>query len=208
MALAAGLALVESDRLAKRGRDDALATSFPTADPGSISRFQAHYAGRIASGKPRPGAICVYQLAALTETELGLTPEGLTFARLPNPLLDGTGTPSRVLSDDEREALVDLIARNVPGERQAFEVLLAAIRRGCTRFEELVLATGDAVPGKWTSQVLKTQVAGTLARMNDLGLTDKVRQGRRVIYGLSKAGNKTLMAWIKNESIGVQRVGA
>lgn len=183
-----GVLLSRMDGQAGRGRDQALATSFPGDEEASVARFLAIFAGRMTTVGARPGAVCSYQLACFDHKHFGLTAHGMEFARLFNPLLDGTSEPAGLLSSEEQRFLVGVIRTSVPGERWALSRVLRAVARGATRFEDVVTAVQPDVPPQWSAAFIKSQISGAIGRAHELGLLGKQRAGRHVDYSLTASG--------------------
>jgi len=122
---------------------------------------------------------------------VGLTEAGLEFARISNPVLDDSDLSSS-LSEEEIEFYLEHIRARVPGEVYAFELILSLIAEGVNGREELNEQIKKRVPLDWTDAVVNTQRAGAMARMYELGLIEKSREGLRVEYGVSERGIRWL----------------
>ena len=116
---------------------------------------------------------------------------GWEFATLENPVLDQTtdSRPDR-LSTEEQEWLLDYIREHVPKEVYAFKTLLQAINEGADTPGELDDYLAQNIPGgdSISSSYLSSQRSGALARMADLSLIERRREGVHVRYVVTVDG--------------------
>jgi Arc/MetJ-type ribon-helix-helix transcriptional regulator len=199
-----GSRLRDLDRRLGTHRDEALATAFPDEGPEGQKgrlRYENHFVGHTVNGRPG-GLPADLRLAAILmrKNRPWVTPTtaGWEFARLPNPLLDGSAAaaPPHRFSDEEADFLLRHIRQAVPAEAFACRVVLSLIAGG-DRTPEL-LTRGLAAylpPGKNPNKLkdfLSTQRTGVLGRASDLGLIRRVRQARHISYRLTDRGQAFL----------------
>lgn len=201
------------DRRFANHRDDALATAFPD---GSIEgqkgrvRYQNHFVGHTVKGE-QGGMLVDVKLAVIhvikNKPHILPTVAGWDFARLINPLLDVpvSETVSR-FSGEEVAFLLRHIREHVPVELFAYRVMLSLISEGKSTPELVNQGLAKYLsPGKKIEDeqdFLSTQRNGVLGRMADLGLVSRERQGKRISYHLTTAGEKFL------DEVGPIHVGA
>jgi len=180
-------------------RDEALATGFPSGG-ASADKSRLRYANQFVASMNKhgqlSGLLAGLKLINITNERahrIQLTKPGWAFAILQNPILDGqpSAPTSDRLSNDERELLLDHIARCVPVEDYAIRTVLASISAG--------LLTPDALDGvvkklpvsktDGVSELfIRTQRSGLISRVADLGLVTRERDGVRVSYAITRAG--------------------
>ncbi|MBS2023596.1 MAG: hypothetical protein JST92_14430 [Deltaproteobacteria bacterium] len=188
--------LLDTDDLAKgRKREELFATGLPRrGNIPSVDRFQTQYIARLTrSGEIYPGAVCHYGLADFDGDQLGLTARGVEFARLPNPIADGSWeTATKTLSSEERAFLIRHVRDAIPGERLNFETVLAAVAAGSDTPEELLTTVQGVLPDTWSDVMARTHVSGVVARMSELGLLQRTWEGRHVRYSLTASASPFL----------------
>lgn len=183
----------------KVGRDDALSTAFPRSGPESEKsrvRYANQFVGSINFHGQLSGLLSDYRLAALATAdppELLLTTHGLAFAKLSNPVIDGTQREmTRKFSSEENSFLMNLIRQFVPVEDFAFRTLIKAVLDGADTPDKLGEALLSLTPSdsnrSLSNSFLASQRSGALSRMADIGLIMRVRQGVRVTYAITDLG--------------------
>jgi hypothetical protein len=193
-------------------REEALATAFPNTGEDS-DRSRLRYANQfIASLNAQnqlSGLLVDLKLINLVrgkEPLLLLTGPGLHFAKLPNPILDeplppnSNGWGRSRFTDDEIEFLISHIKEHVPAENYAFRMVLGAMVENKNTPELLDTALKYLWPIEKKPDIsdafITTQRSGVIARMSDLGLVTRHREGPRVRYeatsrGVAYIGGKT-----------------
>lgn len=183
-------------------RDEALATAFPS-DSADVNKSRLRYANQFVGsinklGQLRglPSDLKLVNSRGTKEPKLVLTEPGWYFAKLQNPILDGSSGSSERLSAVEKEFLIKHVQTNVPVEDFAIRVVLTALREGTSTPEDLDRALAKYAPPRTEKPVsqafLSTQRAGVISRMGDLGLVERVRDGLRVTYKVSNSGSQYL----------------
>lgn len=172
------------DLRAGRKRPDLWATAFPTEDRGSQRRYISQFLGK--PGQLRSmGGVEMLGLAIFEETEgehvVGLTPAGIQWASLENPIFDGTH-PTATFSVIEARFYLEHVQRYLPAE-YAFTQRVAQLVEGGEDRSSLDASLASLYP-RWTD-FISTMRAGVLGRLHDLGLLHRIRKGQRVEYALS-----------------------
>lgn len=168
-----------------RKRDEQLATGLPKrGNSASRDRFISQLVARVTrGGNVYAGALCQYQLAAFEGDRVALTRDGLAFASLENPIMDGGDSQARVtLGDEEVRFLTDLILRRVNTERQDMGIVLLGIADGHGTPTELSNVVRTRLPQDWTEGMMLTHISGLVARLADLRLIRRKWDGRFVTY--------------------------
>ena len=192
--------LAKNDAKYKRRWGERLSAGFPIGkdEESSLNRYESHFVGY---ERKKDGAL----FGALFDLKLGnaevvgralsvgLTEAGLEFARIPNPVLDNSDLSSS-LSEDEIEFYLGHIRARVPGEVYALELILGLIAEGVDGREKLNEQIKNRVALPWTDAVVNTQRAGAMARLYELGLIEKRRDGLRVEYRVTDTG----MRWLSS----------
>ena len=200
-AAALGDFLVHHDEQNDIARDDALSTAFPsTGENGEKGRLR--YANQFVASVNKQGQVSgllmglkLINSRGRKGTRLMLTEVGWRFATMPNPLLDGLQQiPTQKFSEDERDYLLDHIARSVPVEDFAYCVILRTILMGNDTPDMVDAALLQHVPQdgdrSLSKSFLSSQRSGAISRMTDLGLVERVRDGVRVSYLATDIGEK------------------
>jgi hypothetical protein len=125
---------------------------------------------------------------------IGITEEGLKFSSLVNPVLDDNNYEI-ALSEEESLFYINHIKENIKGEYEAMKWMLPQIKNGINDREALNKVIEKEYKKAWgndtTEAVINTQRAGLIARMFELGLIEKEKDGIRVKYVVSNLGNQT-----------------
>lgn len=182
-----GSLLDEWDKLSQKERGSELATALPRRkNNASLDRFLSQFVARITrASEVSPGAVCQYDLARIEDAAVGLTTEGLAFAALTNPILDGHDRKAiAALSDDEAAFLAKHIRTWVPTEWQDMKSVMEAVRSGKASPNEVAAAVRGELPDTWTESMIQTHVSGVIARLGDIRLLRRTWQGRNVRYEL------------------------
>jgi hypothetical protein len=192
------------DAKAGAGRDDSLATAFPTRGKDSAKSCR-RYANQFVVHQNSKGELCglMADMKLLSVTRQGgdqlavPNPVAWEFASLTSPVLDGVGEgPRDKLSQEERGLLLRHIISSVPVEAFAYRAILEAVGHGHNTPESIDLALGASLAPKraemLSASFLASQRSGAVSRMADLGLMERVRKGVRVTYAATEAGQAFL----------------
>lgn len=200
-ALALGDYLAALDAVRTAGRDDALATAFPTtgegADKGCV-RYANQFVVYQNSRGELSGLMVDLKLINVVrrrkERLIVPTQVAWEFATLANSVLDrhGEGAAER-FSAEERALLIRHIAASVPVEAFAYRAILQAVRDGDDTPDTMDGALKKAYVAEDRAEALSqsflaSQRSGAVSRMSDLGLIERQRTGVRVSYAMTDAG--------------------
>lgn len=191
-----GLNLWKEDKKQGRLRDSFRSTGLPIhkIEAKSKQRYKTHFLAYLRKDGVMEGALGRLKFVNLKrepeDNELiGITREGLDFAGLENPLLDNNDTGKGTLSERETEFYVKHVLHNIPGESQAMKQILKHISNGVStpkglnrRLEE------DYAEYGWSEDVLNTNRSGLISRLHELGLIEKIKEGKEVTYAVTSQG--------------------
>lgn len=193
-----GLILKKIDGKLKRGRDDRVSVGFPIGQNKEISeqRYQAHFLASIRSDYILDGAMARLKFVDIEETNdrkylIGLTKEGLEFAKFISPILDNNINSERTLSDDEIDFYLNHIEKNVRQELNPIFHLLDIINNGSFSINEIDNGIKQIKPS-WKDTFVTTYRSGALGRINELKLVRKSKNGVMVRYNISDKGKNFL----------------
>lgn len=193
--------LARNDAKYNRRWGERLSAGFPIGkgrkERASLNRYASHFVGsQRKKDNALFGALFELQLGSCqvegTKLSVGLTEGGMEFARLPNPVFDNDDLSSP-LGEEEAKFYLDHIRARVPGEVYAFTLILRLLADGVNGREELNQHIKDTVELPWSDKVVNTQRAGAMARMYDLDLIEKDREGLTVSYQPTPRG----LDWLK-----------
>lgn len=179
-------------------RDNALATGFPKAGHDS-EKGRLRYANQFVAAVNKAGQVSglLIELKLINyipakNPRLLLTEAGWEFAVLHNPVIEGgADRPVGRLTTAEQDFLLNHIGRHVPAEHFAYQTILEAVASGAATPGELDAAVMKHVSvGKDLNPAfLSSQRSGAVARMCDLGLLARAREGVRVSYIVTERGH-------------------
>ncbi len=187
------------------GRDDALSTAFPTT-AGDADKARVRYANQFVAYQNTRGELSglmvdlkfINVVARRKERVIVPTRVAWEFARLRNPVLDGTANGvAEKFSSEERSLLLRHIVSSVPVEAFAYRAILEAVQGGDNTPDTIDAAlkksyvTEDRA-GKLSQSFLASQRSGAISRMSDLGLIERQREGVRVSYAMTEEGRAFL----------------
>jgi len=194
-----GLALKRVDEREGHAWGEKLSTAFPVSDKveRALGRFGSQFVGHVRGDGAMFGALVELKFGNIIgrdrDARIGLTRAGLKFAQVANPVLDESDY-SRPLSKEEIHFYLDHIARRVPWEASAFRLILSIIGDGITGREQVNSAIKKRLKVEWSAAQVNTERAGTMARMFQLGLLDRERDGIKVEYKVTERG----MRWLRS----------
>jgi hypothetical protein len=202
-AAALGDYLTALDEVRKTPRDDALATAFPTTGEDA-EKGRARYANQFVVYQNGRGELSGLMVDLKLINVVHHRKERLVvptrvaweFARLPNPVLDGSDSQAEKFSPEERELLLRHIASSVTVEAFAYRAIIEAVINGNNSPDTIdaalkVYVTEDRAE-KLSQSFLASQRSGAISRMSDLGLIDRLREGVRVSYAVTEGGRSFL----------------
>lgn len=184
--------------LRKSKRIDEIDSYLQQEEFKSTNRYKAHFLALIRKDEKFEGAMSYLKFVNFKKLNgekiyIGLTKEGLEFAKLKNPIIDEKNF-EKSLSDSEINFYLDHISKNVKGEKAAIEWLLRKINEGIIEREKIIQEITKEFNQFWndSKDVINTQRAGLMARMFELGLINKRKEGISVTYSISDRGRKFL----------------
>lgn len=193
-----GLQLLKIDLEIKRNRDERVSTALPVGknEEKAELRYTSHFLVNKRTDGVLDGAMARLRFVNVQssnekENMVGITNEGLEFVMLKNPILDNSTDSEITISDEEADFYLKHIKDNVPEERNPFACILEIIKSGSVSVIEINKEI-KGIKKDWTDIVTTTQRSGALGRMNELGLLEKSKKGRRVTYRISKKGESLL----------------
>jgi Arc/MetJ-type ribon-helix-helix transcriptional regulator len=181
------------------GRDDALATAFPVSggdgDKARL-RYGNQFVGSLNTQGELSGLLIDLKLINYEpgkDAKISLTAPGLDFARMPSPILDSKGASQKAkFNPEEVEFFLNHIRSHVRVEHAAYQTIITALSAGADTPERLDDAIAQYVPSRpekpFTKAFLSTQRSGAIARMCELGLVQRIRDGIRVRYVPTERG--------------------
>jgi len=203
VAEAFGTILRESDRVRGKKLGEKLSTSFPESVPKSRRRYQDQYLAYVRPSDRRLDGMCarlkfINIVSQGDELRIGITPAGLEYASLPNPIVDGIEGATAPLTRNESLLLIGHIASKLPEELRHMHAMVALIGQGVGTRERLNEKMGEYYAsyydheGTWTAALVNTMRAGVQSRLFELGLVERSKTGRGVSYTLSDFGEHFL----------------
>jgi len=192
------LQLDKIDNELKRKRDERVSTALPIGEKEEKAelRYRTHFLASKRTDGILDGAMARLRFANIQSPinngdQIGVSEEGLDFAKLKNPILDNSLNSEQTLSEKEIDFYLQHITNYVPEELSPLRQILEIIRNGTSSVTEIDTEI-KKVKSDWTDIVVTTQRSGALGRMNELGLLKKNKKGIKVIYQISEKGEKFL----------------
>jgi hypothetical protein len=208
LALESGTWLSHLDESAERGRGQRLATGFPA--PGkeeqrSLERFLDAYVGSTYRDGRATGVASYLGYASVTtdpsgRAVIGLTDNGLRFARLPNSVMDDGENRFPPFGPGEVGLLLRDIANRSRLEAEHMLQYLALLRDRPQISREGANASMRSFyervwdPTQLTGALVDSMRMAVHSRCQELGLAVSIRYGRNVAYQLSDAGLQSVNA--------------
>jgi len=198
-----GLLLVRKEKGSGRKRGDRLFTGLPVKrnSESSRSRFKSHFVGALKTTKidGMPGTLRLLDIKKRDDGKdyVSLTHTGLEFSKLQNPIID-LEDYSSILSDEEKDFLINLIQDQLPDEYNDIKYILNLIDQGKTDTKELLESVSTYKQGFSQNQI-STFLSGMLNRLSDLDLVARRYDGLSYIYEVSQKGKKIIKVNIGRE---------
>jgi hypothetical protein len=179
-------------------RDEKISAALPSSDEKSQNRYRFQFMAYQRKDGLLDGAMALMKFCNVYEEKkkqmIGITEPGLKFSSINNPVLDNDDFD---LSLNEEESLfyIKHMKGNVKGEYAAMRWMLEKISGGKNTRELLNTEIEKTYSKVWgaTDAVINTQRAGITARMTELGLIEKEKEGIYVKYGVSEIGKKIFL---------------
>lgn len=185
------------EKQAGKIRDEKISAALPPTGEKSRTRYKFQFLVYPRKDGLLDGAMALMRFCNVyTEKKkqmIGITDAGLKFSCINNPVLDNNDF-DRSLSDEESRFYISHIKENVKGEYEAIKWILKQINSGKTDRETLNASIEKTFGNIWdsTPAVINTQRAGLTARIFELGLIEKEKDGIYVKYAVSDFGKNTL----------------
>lgn len=184
--------LQESDDKAERKWGEMFSAGLPDNEEKSRSRFIHHFIGYSDSQGNPVGALPELGFVVIENNQIALSPQGLAFTQLKNPILDENPLSPSLFSQEERQFLIEHLKINIPMEWQGMKTLIQWIENGLNTPESLNAKMATLDPKKWTDKMVNTYRTGILARMYDLGFISRKKIGLNAKYVVTEFGKKAV----------------
>lgn len=187
-----GQALVRKERGSGRKRGDRLFTGLPVKRSGDKSRlrFKSHFVGTLSGDKidGMPGTLGLIHISKGNDGKnyVSITERGLSFAGLPNPIIDNKDYNS-ILSEEEKAFLVTELRSRLPDEYELCKTVLSLIDEGNVDTKALLSELKKTYP-ELSHNKLTIFLSGMLNRLADLGLVTRIFEGLAFKYEVSEKG--------------------
>lgn len=174
-------------------RSEKISAGLPSADEKSQTRYKSQFMVYLRKDGLMDGAMSLMRFCNVYEEKkkylIGLTEEGLKFSSISNPVLD-SNTLDTALNEEESLFYINHVKKNIKGEYAGMKWMLEKISDGKNETQSLNTEIEEIFGKKWraTDAVINTQRAGITARMTELGLIDKEKEGIYVKYKVSEKG--------------------
>jgi len=197
-----GTILLKEDKRLGRKAGEKYATSFPEATEKSQKRYANQFLGYVRTNDSKldgmlPNLKLINIINDSGVLKVGLTQQGIEFARLSNPVLDQE-MKSSPLSEEEAMFLIKHIVKNLQDEALHMKVMLRQLNEGVSSRSQLnakmalFYSKYEEKDEKWSEACINTMRAGLLSRIVELGLVKKTKAGLEVKYGLTDRGKNVL----------------
>lgn len=196
VAVSFGDKIREYERQTGKMRDEKISAALPYEDEKSQTRFKFQFMVYPRKDNLLDGAMALMRFCNLTtdkkKNSINIAEDGLKFSCISNPVLDNDDF-SQSLNKEECKFYIEHAKQNVKGEYNAIKWLLQQINKGTNERELLNKEIEKAFGKTWnaTAAVINTQRAGLTARMYELGLIEKEKDGIHVKYTLSDFAKQT-----------------
>jgi len=178
-------------------RENRISTGLPDINSyKSIMRYKSHFLAYIRKDNKYDGAMPYLKFVNLKKTDkgtdmIGMTKHGLSFAKFENPVID-LKDYTQSLSNQEIEFYLYHASQNVKGEYNAINWLLDTLKTNPVNREGINDLLKEEYGSIWQASVavINTQRSGLMARMFELNLIEKEKQGITVKYNITSFGEK------------------
>jgi hypothetical protein len=180
--------LKQSDERAERVWGEGFSAGLPENEEKSWTRFIHHFIGYADSKGNQVGSISDIGFIVIDNGHVALSPHGLAFAKIKNPILDEDPFSPNLFSLEEQQFLINHIKTHIPVEWKGIQTVIQWINDGNNSPDKLnaKFATLDS---KWTTKMANTYRTGILARMYDLGFIIRKKIGVNANYVVTDMGN-------------------
>lgn len=182
--------LIQSDEKAGRVWGEGFSAGLPDNEEKSWSRFKHHFIGYLDTKGNSVGALPDIGFIVIQKKQVGLTSDGLAFAKCYNPILDDNPFASSLFSEEERQFLINHIRTKIPIEWQGIKLVLRWIDKDGINTPNTLTAKFATLDKEWTLKMANTYRTGALARMYDLGFITRKKSGINANYFVTEYGKK------------------
>ncbi len=181
------------EKEAGKMRDEKISAALPSMDEKSQTRYKFQFMVYPRKDELLDGAMALMRFCNVYSDRkkqmIGITENGLKFSSISNPVID-TNNLDKSLSEEESLFYITHAKENMKGEYEAMKWMLQQISGGRNERELLNNEIEKTFGKTWnaTTTVINTQRAGLTARMFELGLIEKEKDGIYVKYGVSERG--------------------
>jgi len=179
--------LIMSDEKAQRKWGEAFSAGLPEDEEKSRSRFIHQFIGYNDSQGNSTGALADFGFVVIENNQIALSPSGLIFSQIKNPILDEDPFSPNLFSQEERQFLIVHIRTNIPTEWEGIKKVIQWIESGNDTPNSLNAKMATLEP-KWTEKMVNTYRTGILARMYDLGFITRKKIGLNANYQVTDFG--------------------
>lgn len=177
-------------------RDDSLAVAFPTRN-SNFEKSKQRYINQFIASVDKSGSLSgmLYELKFINwidqkESELALTKQGWDFAQLKNPVFDNISiSPTQKFTLKEIKYLIEHLDKHVPKEIYSYRTLMRLIKSGNntpTKLDNILSEKlSESIKQNYSEAFLSSQRSGAISRMADLGLVERIRKGKYIIYRIA-----------------------
>lgn len=161
----------------------------------STKQFREHFVGSLYRNKRLRGMTPHLSFNSIDRAgQMHITVYGLKFARLENPILDGSLDADATLSTGERNFVLDHLEQNIGNEYRSMEHVARSIDDGIDSPEKLTHVLTDITPSNWTmtDSVAESMRNGIVSRMTELDLIEPVREDEDITYKVTESGTDLL----------------
>lgn len=182
--------LNQSDEKAGRIWGEGFSAGLPDNEEKSWSRFKHHFIGYLDTKGNPVGALPDIGFIVIEKKQVGLTSDGLAFAKCNNPILDDNPFASMLFSQEERQFLIHHLKTRIPIEWQGIKRVLQWIDVEGVNTPDALTAKFATLDKSWTQKMANTYRTGMLARMYDLGFIIRKKSGINANYFVTEYGKK------------------
>lgn len=182
--------LNQSDKKAGRIWGEGFSAGLPDNEEKSWSRFKHHFIGYLDTKGNPVGALPDIGFIVIEKKQVGLTLDGLAFAKCNNPILDDDPFAPTLFSQEERQFLIYHLKTRIPIEWQGIKRVLQWIDVEGVNTPDALTAKFASFDKSWTPKVANTHRTGMLARMYDLGFISRKKIGINANYVVTDLGKK------------------
>ena len=184
--------LIQSDEKAGRVWGEGFSAGLPDNQEKSLSRYKHHFIGYMDTKGNSVGALSDFGFIVIQNNQVGLSSQGLAFAKCNNPILDEDPFASSLFSQEERQFLIDHIKTHIPREWHGIQLVLHWIDDDGVNTPDALTAKFSTLDKEWTEKMANTYRTGALARMYDLGFISRQKNGIKIKYLVTEYGKKVV----------------